>query len=55
MSESKEEITDSSSGLDASRDIDARKLNFKYALTAVLVFLISAMVAVLVQHQSSQF
>ncbi|XP_019232373.1 PREDICTED: WPP domain-interacting tail-anchored protein 1 isoform X2 [Nicotiana attenuata] len=55
MSESKEEITDSSSGLDASRDIDARKLNFKYALTAVLVFFISAMVAVLVQHQSSQF
>ncbi|XP_009798663.1 WPP domain-interacting tail-anchored protein 1 isoform X2 [Nicotiana sylvestris] len=55
MSESKEEITDSSSGLDASRDIDARKLNFKCALTAVLVFLISAMVAVLVQHQSSQF
>ncbi|KAJ8544905.1 hypothetical protein K7X08_017488 [Anisodus acutangulus] len=54
MSEAKEEITDASTRLDASRDIDARQLNFKYVLTAVLVFSISAVVAVLVQHQSSQ-
>lgn len=54
LSESKEEITDSSTRLDAARDIDARKLNFKYVLTAVLMFLISAVVTVLMQHQSSQ-
>ncbi|KAK6796855.1 hypothetical protein RDI58_004556 [Solanum bulbocastanum] len=38
-SESKE--TDSSTRLDALRDIDARQLNWKYVLTAVLVILIS--------------
>ncbi|MCD9646757.1 hypothetical protein HAX54_036914 [Datura stramonium] len=53
MAESKEEITDSSTGLDALRDIDARQLNFKYVLIAVLVFLISAVIAVFMQHQSS--
>ncbi|XP_016558964.2 WPP domain-interacting tail-anchored protein 1 isoform X1 [Capsicum annuum] len=54
LRESKEEVTDSSTGLDASRDISARQLNFKYILTAVLVFLISAVVAVLLQNQTSQ-
>lgn len=54
LSESKEQITDSSTRLDASRDIDARQLNWKYVLTAVLVFLISAVVTVLMQNQSSQ-
>ncbi|PHT55247.1 hypothetical protein CQW23_03733 [Capsicum baccatum] len=54
LRESKEEITDSSTRLDASRDISARQLNFKYILTAVLVFLISAVVAVLLQNQTCQ-
>lgn len=51
-SESKE--TDSSTRLDASRDIDARQLNWKYVLTAVLVFLISTVVTFLMQNQSIQ-
>ncbi|XP_004233399.1 WPP domain-interacting tail-anchored protein 1 [Solanum lycopersicum] len=50
----KSKETDSSTRLDASRDIDARQLSWKYVLAAVLVFLISAVVTFLVQNQSIQ-
>ncbi|XP_060195988.1 WPP domain-interacting tail-anchored protein 1-like isoform X1 [Lycium barbarum] len=54
MSESKEETTDSSTRLDASRNIDARQLDLKVVLISVFLFLIAVLASVLLQYHWSQ-
>jgi len=51
--EPKTEHTVSTSKLDSTRDIDARQLKFKYFLTAALLIMIPALLAVLYQHMNS--